>query len=70
MTSSIFDKQSEETSDDDEWYIDNGEPEPDEDVYALLSLDDEDFTQLAGLSLNESNGQDGSRINWDGLFTG
>jgi hypothetical protein len=71
----IFDEASGEFSEseatsDDEWYIDNGNAEPDEDVYALLSLDDEDFTQLAGLSLDDNNGRNGSRINWDGLFTG
>ncbi len=62
--------ESEATSDDDEWYIDNGDVEPDEDVYALLDLEDEDFTQLAGLSLNDTNGQSDSRINWNGQFTG
>jgi hypothetical protein len=60
---------TEETSND-EWIIDNGELEPDEDVYALTDLNDEDFTQLAGLSLDENNGQKGSRIDWNRKFKG
>ena len=64
----FLDSESEETSDD-EWVIDNGDPEPDEDVYALMDLDDEDITQLAGLSLDGNNGQNGSRIDWNGRYT-
>ena len=63
------DSESEETGDGDgEWYIDNGDPEPDEDVYTLLDLDDEDFTQLAGLSLDDNNGHDGSTIDWNSRY--
>ena len=61
--------ESEATSDDGEWIIDEGDPEPDEDVYALLDLEDEDYTQLAGLSLDDNNGQEGSRIDWDDRYT-
>ena len=50
------DNESQEADDDDEWYIDNGRPEPDEgeDVYDLLDLDD-DFTRPAWLSHNDHN---------------
>jgi VCBS repeat-containing protein len=43
------DNESQEADDDDDWYIDNSKPEPGEDVYALLDLDD-DFTRPAWLS--------------------
>ena len=61
------DSASEATSDNDEWYIDKGEPEPDEDVYALLSLDDEGSSTLAGIG---NNGLSDSKINWNGQFKG
>ena len=64
----FYGSESEETSDDGEWVIDDGGPEPDEDVYALLSLDDEDFTALVGLSIDGNKSQSGSRINWDSRY--
>ena len=65
----FLDNESEETSDD-EWYIDEGEPESDEDAYALTSIDDEEFTVIPGLGSGEKNGHSGSKINWNNKFKG
>jgi Ca2+-binding RTX toxin-like protein len=66
--SGTFSESESEESDDDDWYIDNGQPETDEDAYALFDLDDGSVTQLAGLSLDENKGKGKSSINWDGRF--
>jgi hypothetical protein len=68
--SGAFIESESEESGDDEWYIDNGQPETDEDTYALFDMDDGSITQLAGLSLDDNNGKGKSSINWDGHFKG
>jgi hypothetical protein len=68
--SGAFIESESEESDDDDWYIDNGQPETDEDTYALFDMDDGSITQLAGLSLDDNNGKGKSSINWDGHFKG
>jgi hypothetical protein len=60
------DSTSEATGDNDEWYIDKGEPEADEDVYAVLNLDEEGPTPLTGIG---NNGLSDSKINWNGQYT-
>ena len=66
--SGTFIESESEESDDDDWYIDNGQPETDEDAYVLFDLDDGSVTQLAGLSLDENNGKGKSSINWNSRY--
>jgi hypothetical protein len=69
--SGAFISSESEEADDDDWYIDNGEPESEEDAYSLVDLDDEDFVTLAGLRMDQHDDKgDESKVDWNSHFTG